>query len=529
MFQFAGYTLDLTRNCLRSADREIDLRPKAFAVLRYLVENADRLVTKVELIKAIWPSVIVTEESLTHCVSEARQAIGDGDQAIIKTVPRRGYRFVAPVSLSATDCAPGPPRTASRADPNSEGRLWREPPLLSRPSIAVLPFVNLSGDPQREYFSDGLTEDIITELSRFSELMVIARNSTFQYKGKAVDVRQIGRELGVRYVLEGSVRRNGDRVRITAQLIDALTGAHRWAERYDRELNNIFTVHDEVTRTIVAILAAHVNKAEAERTLLKPAATWEADDYYLRGADAYCSHVTDPTTVPISKARRLLEKSLSIDPGYARAYAMLARTRVRTFWDTVDDDYLDLAGIDRASELARRAVLLDTGLPLAHFQLGLALLFKRRCDEAIVEFDCAFALNPNYTDYQLGFGLVLAGQSARAIEVLQSNIRLDPFGLATRHLYIGQAYYMLERYTQAVPPLRECASRVSGLWAIHAFLAAAHAQLGQLDEAKVAVTDARRIYPALTVELVIRALPYNDVKDVRHLADGLRKAGLSEV
>jgi adenylate cyclase len=393
----------------------------------------------------------------------------------------------------------------------------------------VLPFVNLTGDPQRECFSDGLTEDIITELSRFSELLVIARNSTFQYKGKAVDVRQIGRELGVRYVLEGSVRRDDDRIRITAQLIDALTGAHRWAERYDRELNNAFAVQDAITRTIVAILAAHVNKAEVERTLLKPAATWEADDYYLRGADAYCSHVSEPTTVPISGARRLLEKSLSIDPGHARACAMLARTRVRTFWDPVDDDYLDPAGIDRANELARRAVLLDTSLPLAHFQFGLALLFKRRRDEAVAEFDRAFALNPNYTDYQLGFGLVLAGLSSRAIEVLQANIRLDPFGLATRHLYMGQAYYTLERYAQAVPPLRECASRVSDLWANHAFLAAAHAQLNQLDDASAAVREALRICPALTVEMAIRALPYNDVRDVQHLADGLRKAGLPRV
>jgi adenylate cyclase len=531
MFQFAGHTLDVARSSLRAADREIELRRKSFEVLRYLVENSDRLVTKEELLKAIWPDVVVTDESLTHCVSEVRQAIGDNEQTIIKTVSRRGYRFVAPVSrLSADGRSEQQSSVAvalrSEADPDGGQRLG--PPLPDRPSIAVLAFVNLSGNPQQDYFSDGITEDIITELSRFSELMVIARNSTFQYKGKAVDIRNVGRELGVRYVLEGSVRRDGDRVRITAQLIDAVSGAHRWAERYDRDRSNVFAVQDEVTRTIVTILAIHVNKAEAERTLLKPAAAWEAYDYYLRGVEAYFAHVSEPATVPIAEARRLLEKSLSIDPAYARAYAMLSRTRVRTFWDPVDGDYLDPAGADLAYELARKAVQLDANLPLAHFQLGMALLLKRRRDEAIAELDFALALNPNYNEYQFGFGLLLAGQAARAIEVLQANMRFDPFGFPLRHLYTGQAYYMLKRYSQAVPHLREAATRVPDMWANYAFLAATHAQLGQFDEARTAVTQLLRTNPGVTVERTTRALPYNDPRDVEHLHDGLRKAGVPE-
>ena len=170
-----------------------------------------------------------------------------------------------------------------------------EKPVLSlpdKPSVAVLPFVNMSGDPTQEYFSDGITEDIITELSRFSELFVIARNSSFQYKGKSPDIRKVGRELGVRYVLEGSIRRSGDRVRITAQLIDAGTAAHRWAERYDRKLEDVFAVQDEVARMIVSIIAAHMNKAEAERTLVKPPATWQAYDYFLRAANVYASYLS---------------------------------------------------------------------------------------------------------------------------------------------------------------------------------------------------------------------------------------------
>src|SRR5215813_11782674 len=212
MFQFEGYTLDIARSSLRAADRDVPLRRKSFELLRYLLENPDRLVTKEEFLEAIWPNVTVTDEVLTQCVSEVRQAIGDSKQTIIVTVPRRGYRFAAPVLRVATSAA---------VSAGSESGTRSQSPPLDRPSVAVLPLTNLSGDPQQDYFSDGITEDITTELSRFSELLVIARNSSFQYKGKAVDIRQIGRELGARYVLEGSVRRSGDRIRITGQLIDA--------------------------------------------------------------------------------------------------------------------------------------------------------------------------------------------------------------------------------------------------------------------------------------------------------------------
>ena len=222
-FQFAGHTLDVSRSCLRAADREIQLRPKSFEVLLYLVQNAERLVAKDELIEAIWPNVVVTDESLTHCISEVRNALGDGQQSIIKTVPRRGYRFTAAVSLlAAEDSAPVPksaPAAVLRPVTLPEIGRKTEPPLPDRPSIAVLPFQNMSGDAEQEYFADGIVEDIITALSRFSSLFVIARNSSFTYKGRAVDVKQVGRELGVRYVLEGGVRRALHRVRITGQLI----------------------------------------------------------------------------------------------------------------------------------------------------------------------------------------------------------------------------------------------------------------------------------------------------------------------
>jgi len=531
MFRFEGYTLDIARNALRAADRELQLRPKSFEVLRYLIENADRTVAKEELMKAIWPNVVVTDHVLAHCVSEVRQAIGDDDQAIIKTIPRRGYRFTAPVLRVATSApAPGTegvlPAPLQRAGetPVVPGKMG------DRPSVAVLPFANLSGDAQQEYFSDGITEDIITELSRFSELMVIGRNSAFQYKGKAVDLRQIGRELDARYLLEGSVRRSGDRIRITAQLIDAATGVHRWAERYDRELHDVFAVQDEVSRAIVAILAAHVNRAETERALLKPPAAWEAYDYYLRGAEAFCLHQNRRTKTSLYDARRLLEQSLTIDPNYARAAAVLSWTHFQTYFEPFDRDYLSPAALDRALELAETAVHLDAFLPPARAQLGHILVYKRQHDAAIAEFERAFALNPNFFDYRYARALTYAGEPARAIEILQANIRLDPFQPLSRSFAgMGDANYMLKRYGEAVRLLRECASRLPNLQWPHLWLAAACAQAGQFEEARKKSAEVLRINPGFTIEGWKRLAVYKDPKDVEHHIDGLRKAGLPEI
>jgi TolB-like protein len=263
-YLFDDYALDTERRELRRADTPVAIEPKVFDLLAYVIENRQRVVSRDDLIAHVWDGRMVSESALARCIYEARRAIGDSGEAqrLIKTLPSKGLRFVGAVREERQ------PSEAAEADgrPEKPAPL----PLPDRPSIAVLPFDNVSGDREQDYFCDGITEDIITELSRFSELFVIARNSSFQYKGKAaIDVRQVGRDLGVRYVLQGSIRRGGDRVRISAQLADAVTGAQRWAERYDRQLEDVFAVQDEVARTIVAILAAHVNKAEIERTINK--------------------------------------------------------------------------------------------------------------------------------------------------------------------------------------------------------------------------------------------------------------------
>jgi adenylate cyclase len=313
--------------------------------------------------------------------------------------------------------------------------------LPDRPSIAVLPFTNLSGDPKEDYFSDGTTEDIITELSRFSDLFVIARNSSFQYKGKSPDIRQVGKELGVCYVLEGSIRRAGDRVRITAQLIDATTGAHRWADRYDRKIEDVFAVQDEVARTIVGILTAHVNKAEAERVLQKPPASWHAHDFYLRAVHSYAAFWSALQVERLYETRRTLEQSISIDPTYARAYALLADSHVSAWIQPLDADYRTDAALDRAYQLARKAIQLDPRLEKAHGSLGYVLTFKREHDASVAAFEKAIALNPNYSNSQYCAALAFAGEYDRTISVAQVHMRVDPFYPPYVVMWVGAALY----------------------------------------------------------------------------------------
>jgi TolB-like protein len=353
IFQFAGQTLDVARSSLRAADREVELRPKSFEVLRYLVENAGRLVTKEELIKAIWPNVVATEESLAHCVSEVRNAIGDGQRSIIKTVPSRGYRFAAPVSRSGFDDASSPL-------PSPEAYSG-DLPLPDRPSISVLPFQNMSGDAEQEYFADGVVEEIITALSRFSSLFVIARNSSFKYKGGAVDVKQVGRELGVRYVLEGSVRKAAQRVRITGQLVNAVNGAHLWADRFDGALDDIFDLQDQVAASVVSSIVSKLEQAEIERAKRKPTESLVAYDYFLRGMESAYQN----TREAVGEALRLFSRAIELDPSFAAAHGMAAFCYLlRKGGGWMDDPLRDVVEAER---FARKAVQLgkDDAVPLA--------------------------------------------------------------------------------------------------------------------------------------------------------------------
>src|SRR5262245_15450396 len=526
-YLFEDFALDAEcRELLRGADVVV-VEPQVFDLLVYLIRNRARVVSRDDLLASVWEGRLVSESSLNTRIHLARSAVGDNgeDQRLIRTFPRKGIRFVGAVredqgivSAIATQAQAVAPETI--AVPLS---------LPDRPSIAVLPFTNMGSDPEQEYFSDGIIEDIITELSRFSELFVIARNSSFQYKGRAVDVRQVGRELGVRYVLEGSIRRSGDWIRVSVQLIDALTGTHRWAERYDRQLEDVFAVQDEVARTIVAILPAHVNKAETERTLNKPPETWQAYDYYLRAIDRHASFWSLYKATELYEVRRLLEQSIALDPNYARAYARLAWTHVLAWLNPLDGDHLNPAALDRAYHLARKAVQLDPNLPQAHADLGFVLVRRGQHEAAVAEFERSMALNPNFTDWRFADVLVYAGNSARAIEVIERHMRLDPFYVPSAPGFLGFAHYMLKQYLQALPLLRECVSRAPNLRGGHVWLAATYARLGALDDARVETAEVLRIDPTYTIQgTQMKASVFKLREHADHYFEALRIAGLTE-
>jgi adenylate cyclase len=401
--------------------------------------------------------------------------------------------------------------------------------LPDKPSIAVLAFENMSGDPEQEYFADGISEDIITELSRFSDLFVIARNSSFQYKGKAVDLRRVGRELGVRYVLEGSVRRSEDRVRINAQLIDAGTGIHRWAERYDQELEDIFSIQDDLATTIAGVLVAHVKVAEAERTLLKPPATWQAYDHYMRAGAAWLSFQSSWQPEYLFETRRRLADSLAIDPSYARCYAMLASTHRVAWLNPLNDEYLSPAAHDLAVKLARKAIELDPNLPEAYAELGYNLTRKRDFDAATAAAERAIALNPNFADYRLAHVFSSVGEPARAISIAKIQMRLDPFHPHFSPLMAGIAYYFLRDYQEARNWLSKATGRAPNHQYGHAFLAATYAQLGRLEDAHAESARVLQLNPAYSISGTQKLVScLKRAEDTEHLADGLRKAGLPE-
>ena len=544
-YLFEQYVLDADRRELRHGPDLVPVEPQVFDLLLYLLRNAQRVIGKDELLEAIWQGRIVSDSALHTRINALRLAVDDNGekQRLIRTFPRKGFRFVGSVTEdqgadnavpedircpAETQIADAVARTPMLARDGAE-KPTATLALPDRPSIAVLPLDNTSGDKEQDYFSDGITEDIITELSRFSDLFVIAHNSSFQYKGRAIHVRQVGRELGVRYVLQGSIRRSGDRVRISVQLIDALTGTQRWAERYDRQIEDVFAVQDEVARTIVAILAAHVNKAEIERALNKPPETWQAYDYYLRAADRHASYWSSFNAAELYEVRLLLQQSIAIDPGYARAYARLAWTYYTSWVNALDDDHLNPAALDRAYELACRAVQLDPNLPQARAELGRILVPRREHDAAVAEFERVMMLNPNLTDWRFGEVLVYAGDPARAIEVIERHMRSDPFYVSLAPGWLGLAYYLLKQYAQALPLLRECVSRAPNFRAGHVWLAATYAQIGNVEQARAEAAEVLRIQPKWTIEgTQARISRFKRTEDAEHLFDGLRKAGLPE-
>ena len=405
----------------------------------------------------------------------------------------------------------------------SSPAFWNPPtlPLPDKPSIAVLPFINMSGHPEQEYFSDGITADIITDLSKVSGLFVIARNSSFVYKGRAVDVEHVGQTLGVRYILEGSVRRANDRVRINAQLLDATTGGHVWADRYGGEMQDIFALQDQVTLQIVQAL--QIKLTEGEQTSLTHHYTdnLEAYDLYLRG-ESYFWHLTKEANI---QARQLFEQAISRDPQYPAAHAQLGFTYLMEWafqWSQSPQT------IQKARDISQKAVDLDESLPITHQVLGYIAVFQKQYEQGIAALERSITLNPNYADAYVWLGdtMNFVGEPRKALRLIQQAMRLNPH-YPPRYLFaLGHTYRILGRTEDAITVLRQSLARNPNLMPSRFQLAAAYSEAGLEEEARNQAAELLRMSPHYSVEQAKQTIPYKDPAVMDRYLTALRKAGL---
>jgi TolB-like protein len=521
LFLFDQFRLDTERRELRGPTGLISVEPQVFDFLVYLIRNRDRVVSKDDIIAAIWDGRIVSESVLTTRLNAARSAIGDSGaaQRLIKTLPRKGMRFVGNVREQNDLAVAGPPDVRRVPPPVLD--------LPDRPSIVVLPFINMSGDQDQEYFADGTVEDIITALSRFRNLFVIARNSSFVYKNRAVNVKDVGRDLGVRYVLEGSVRKASDRVRITAQLIDASTGAHLWADRFDGELNDIFELQDDVTTKVVNAIAPKMEQAEAARAKRKPTESLDAYDYLLRGTESL--HRQTPES--INEALRLLRRAIELDPEYGAAYGTAAycyAMRKSSGWGMSREQ-----DIEEASRLGRAAARLGGDDAVALSRAGHAVAYVAEDLEAGSRFiDRALELNSNLALawFHSGWLRVWLGDPKVAIQHFVRFQRMSPVDpmLIRMNSGIAFAHALAGRYDEASSHAEQALNENPNSHQALRMGAMSHALAGRTDRAQKIMEHLRQIDPALRVSTLRQLTPLRRPQDMTTYAEGMRKAGLPE-
>ena len=497
-FAFGQFVLDTEAGVLLRNDVPVPISHRGVLLLAAFVRRPAQVLTKSDLMEAAWQNAAVEESNLTVQIALLRKALGpapDGGECI-GTVPRVGYRF-----LLRVEQADRPPVDAL--------------PLPAKPSIAVLPFANGSNDAGQEVFADGLTEDLITDLSRDPGLFVIARNSAFAYKGKAMDVRTIAAELGVRYLLEGSIRRVAGRVRINVELVDAVSGGHAWAERFDRDLEDIFAVQNEVTGKIVDALTGRLARPSAPR---RPRSL-EAYDLWARAR-----MLLDESPQSTREAQLLLKRALELDPDYAAAHALLAQNRWMAWlhWGEPIDPNRALS-----LQLAERAVSLDPNDAGCRRILGNVLAHEGRWAESDAEFAAALELDPNHADAlaDLSDLTVLAGKIPEGLEYIQKALRLNPHPPTGYYWTLGQAQYAARDYARAIETLRREDTYRTGA---RRYLAASLAQAGRLDEARREAELFLIGNPHFSIRHWVATQPFRDAATREHFLEGFRKAGLPE-
>lgn len=522
VFRFLDFELDADLKELRQAGKPCAIEPQVFDLLLYLVENRDRLISHDELIENVWRGRIVADATIASRIRAVRQALGDtgAEQKIVQTQPKRGFRFLAPIEWQ---------EELQKIVSETEDR---EAPALSahsggdQPSIAILPFDNMSGDPDQEFFADGVTEDIITALSKIRWLFVIARNSSFAYKGKANDVKRVSRELGVHYLLEGSTRKAGARVRITAQLVDGWTGSQVWAERYDRELDDIFALQDEITESIVARINTEVRASEMDRARSRPPTSLGAWELYHRGL----WHFNRVAPEDNEEARKLFQRAVELDPGFASAYAGIAYTcfvEILHGFGRNADDWLT-----KGLEACELAIANDDTDNYAHYVLGRILTLSGEGDRAIAELEKSIALSPSFAYGYSGLGSTLNwyGRASDGIPMLEMAMRLSPHDplLWMMQAFAASCCNNLEHFAEGLDWARGSINERSGQHWPHLNMADALVGLGRLDEAKRSIDEALRVKPDLSLSAVRRLLPHFHPPYLHRHIDALRIAGLPE-
>jgi len=549
-FRLGSWTVEPLQGVVSGPNGETQhLEPKVMDVFVCLAEHANELVSRDQLLDVAWNSNVPCDEQLTRAISEIRRAFYDDAQhpKFIETVPKRGYRLLQEVRLPEPSERPKPRGVMHyfmaaallvigagmiawwqpwqvRAEPASLERMAF--PLPDKPSIAVLPFTNLSDDPRQEYFTDGMTNDIITDLSKFRDLLVIASNSTFTYKGKPVKVQQVAEELGVRYVLEGSVQKEGEQVRVNAQFIDAITGKHLWAERYDRELSDIFAMQDEITQKIVAILGSyHGILADADRARARRKGTSNLSAYELFLLALELSHHF--TKEDVAKSIELYAKAIELDPQYARAYAGLAMAHWQDWFYGWAESPEHSA--TQFVDAAKTAVEVDETEPEAHWALAMAYMtILKRYQQGAAEYELAIALNPNNADLLASWGWDMSttlGRAEEGVKIIKKAMRLNPYYPDWYEEGLGIAAYYARQYEEAVSAFNKVQYRVVS---VHLLLAASYARLGRLEEAHAEAANVLELQPDFSIKAWQEKVLSLNPADMEHYLDGLRKAGLPE-
>ena len=516
---FENCNISVERRELMRDSQAVALGPKVFDLLVYLIENRDRVVGKDELLDAVWAGRIVSPSTLASHINAVRRAIGDSgqEQRVVRTAARRGFRFIADVKQQQAV----PERQLPSAVFTGAGKADALVPV-DKPSIAVLPFQNLSGDPEQEYFADGIVEDITTRLSKFRNLFVIARNSSFQYKGKAVDVRQVGRELGVRHVLEGSVRRFRNHVRISAQLIDAQSGAHLWAEKYDRTASDFFAVQDEVTEKVVGAIQPEMLLSEGRRAARKDPTNMDAFDCCMRGI----WHSHQSSSEDQRAAEHWLRRSVEMDDRFGRSRVWLARLLFGRCWAGSSKDIN--RDLEESRFLVERALAIDGQDAEAYHGLAILELLAHRHERASRAAQRAIELNENFHPgfFALGETRIFMGDFAQGLEPISHCLRLsprDPFSPVFVSL-VALAHYHLGNYDEALRCSEHALRRGRAYVALRT-MAATLGQLGRREEASIVLADMQRFKP-LNLEGHWRlTCPYARAADEAKFVEGLRKAG----